>query len=95
MLPPAAEEPIPWLPAAEAVGDVNGPADVPEQQQQQEQRLLQLQVVVLPEARPDAAAAALAAVDRAASAGLDSVAPGRSSGAMLAAAFEHIISETW
>jgi hypothetical protein len=79
-------------PAPDAVGDVAAPAQ--QQQQEQEQRLLQLRVMVSPEASPDAAAAALTAVDRAASAGLDSVAPGRSSGAMLAAAFEHILSET-
>jgi hypothetical protein len=62
--------------------------------QQQQQQQLQLHITLLQPAEANAAAAALSAVDRAASAGLESLQPGRSSGALLAAAFEHIMSET-
>lgn len=70
---------------------VDAPDDSAQQQQQQ---LLHLHVTVTCEADPHAAAAALTAIDRAASAGLDSLQPGRSSGALLTAAFEHILQQT-
>jgi hypothetical protein len=62
--------------------------------QQQQQQRLQLHITLLQPADADAATAALSAVDRATSAGLESLQPGRSSGALLAAAFDHIMSET-
>jgi hypothetical protein len=65
-----------------------------QQQQQQQQQRLQLHITLLQPADADAATAALSTVDRAASAGLESLQPGRSSGALLAAAFDHIMSET-
>lgn len=66
----------------------------PRAQQQQPLPQLQLQVTLCEAVQPQAAAAVLSAVDRAAAAGLESLQPGRSSGVMLAAAFEHIMSET-
>ena len=83
------------LAAAAAGGSSSG--DAPAQQQQQQQQSLpqlQLQVTLCEAVQAEQAAATLSAVDRAVSAGLESLQPGRSSGAMLAAAFEHIMSET-
>jgi hypothetical protein len=77
--------------AAAAGGSSSG--DPTAQQQQQPLPQLQLQVTLCEVVQPEQAAATLSAVDRAASAGLESLQPGRSSGAMLAAAFEHIMSE--
>jgi hypothetical protein len=80
--------------AAAAAANPGSTLAQPQVNQQQQQQLLQLQVTLLQPAEPQAAAATLSAIDKAAAAGLDSLQPGRSSGAMLTAAFEHILSET-
>jgi hypothetical protein len=80
--------------AAAAGGSSCGDPPVQQQQQQQSLPQLQLHVTLCEVVQAEQAAATLSAVDRAASAGLESLQPGRSSGAMLAAAFEHIMSET-